>query len=341
MQKLSNQEKWQPWKGVVLQAVSVLLLFFVGGIVQSLWGMIGLAITEIMFLALAIGYTKFQKTPLKEVFPIKKPTVRDIFGTLVLWIAALLFGVTTIGFMMWILPDLGTDTVEGLSGTLMSTPPVVTFLIAGLMACICEEAIERGAVMSHFRTIKKDWVIVLIIGLFFGIIHLDVIRFFNTAILGAALAYLMVKKNNFLLPMLLHLVNNTLSVVATFMTSDIDQEAVNEAANTLASSGQTNLGAYLIVACGAPLLLVLAMWLLTGKDKKDMTDEEREKYSYNKSKRIVFAAGAGFLMLVAGFGLIMSSPEYKQEYQRLTEEYDQIMEEVNASQTDTTDTPQA
>ena len=43
---------------------------------------------------------------------------------------------------------------------------VVGFIAAVICPPICEEAIMRGAILSNFRSIKKDWVIVLIMGLF-------------------------------------------------------------------------------------------------------------------------------------------------------------------------------
>lgn len=54
MVELSNQSKWKPWMAFVLEAVVVVLLLFVGSRMQMAWGITGLILTELMFLAVAI-----------------------------------------------------------------------------------------------------------------------------------------------------------------------------------------------------------------------------------------------------------------------------------------------
>ena len=89
MEKLSTQAKWQPWKGVIFQVIAVGMLLFPGSFIQYYLGLWGVVITELMFLALAVIWTLAKKTPLKEVFPVKVPTVRDVIGTVMLWLGIL------------------------------------------------------------------------------------------------------------------------------------------------------------------------------------------------------------------------------------------------------------
>ncbi|MBO4637674.1 MAG: CPBP family intramembrane metalloprotease [Clostridiales bacterium] len=328
MERLSTQERWQVWKGVVLQVFSVLLLLFVGYAMQVKWGMLGLALTELMFLTLAVVYVLVQKTPLKEVFPIRLPSIKDVLGTLVLWFGSVLIGMASLGLMMWIMPSAFEATTEGMSEILGSVNPFLTFLIAAVMPCICEEAIERGAVLSHFRTIKKDWVIVLIMGIFFGIFHLDPVRFLNTAILGAALTYVMVKKNNFILPMLFHFTNNAFSViVSVFASNTYDAEALSEASQQAAASGSMTFAAYLVIGFTAPLMIVLAIWLLTGKKKEELTRDQFKAEQKKNSRRIVIAVITSAVMLFTGLCLMISNPAFKEQYAEAMEEYTVSMEQ--------------
>ena len=164
------------------------------------------------------------------------------------------------------LPKSYRSDVEGLSEYLFGSMnlPVMIAVVAVLPA-ICEEAMERGCVLSHFRSIKKDWVIILIMGLFFGVMHWSPLRFLNTAMLGAMLSYLMVKKNNILLPMILHFCNNFVSVILGYLGQMI---TTGQSTNLNDVNMVQLLGSYLFLSCAAPVLIVTAVMLLDKEHHK-------------------------------------------------------------------------
>lgn len=259
MQKLTNQEKMKPWMGFVLFFVGVLFLLFAGSYMQSNWGIPGLILTEIGFLAISVIYCLIRKVSLKEVFPIKKITVRDFFGTIFMFAGGFLANLVAIGISFFVLDHLGqslsgeiSDLSDFLYGNKMLY--IVLVLVVAVTPAICEEAFMRGAVLSNFRGLKHDWVTVLIIGIFFGILHLSPLRFLNTAILGGILAYIMVKKNNILLPMLVHFLNNFVTSIAgvTSSGSGTDAAAALDNVNT-----SITLGSFLVMGFLFPLLLVI------------------------------------------------------------------------------------
>src|SRR5690606_35829883 len=88
--------------------------------------------------------------------------------------------------------------------------------VFAVMPAICEEALHRGFIQSTMRSIRFDWVIVLIMGFIFGVFHLDPVRFLGTAILGAVLSYVMVKTRNIFYPSFLHMINNAIPVILMY-----------------------------------------------------------------------------------------------------------------------------
>lgn len=259
MQKLTNQEKMKPWMGFVLFFVGVLFLLFAGSYMQSNWGIPGLILTEIGFLAISVIYCLIRKVSLKEVFPIKKITVRDFFGTIFMFAGGFLANLVAIGISFFVLDHLGqslsgeiSDLSDFLYGNKMLY--IVLVLVVAVTPAICEEAFMRGAVLSNFRGLKHDWVTVLIIGIFFGILHLSPLRFLNTAILGGILAYIMVKKNNILLPMLVHFLNNFVTSIAGVASSGSGTDAAAALDNVNTS---ITLGSFLVMGFLFPLLLVI------------------------------------------------------------------------------------
>ena len=277
--------------GFIAQAGFLILFLTAGAWMQRNYGIPGLVMSELMFLVVSVGYCLIRRIKLKEMFPVKKITMCDFFGTVILAAAAFLLALLCVGISLAVLPKSYRSDVEGLSEYLYGSMnlPVMIAVVAVLPA-ICEEAMERGCVLSHFRSIKKDWVIVLIMGVFFGIMHWSPLRFLNTAVLGAMLSYVMVKKNNILLPMILHFGNNFVSVVLGYLGQMI-------------SSGKTAdlnevdmvqlMGSYLFLSCAAPVLIVTAMMLI-----------DRE---HHKATRFIIGGCLSGIMFFAGITLLMFS----------------------------------
>ena len=286
MEQISNQKKLRPWMGVIVQAGFLGLFLTAGAAMQTAWGIPGLVTSELMFAIVAVIYCMIRGVKLKEMFPVKKVTVRDFFGALFMAASAILIGMIMVGFSIMIFPERFRSELTGLSDFLYSSTSFpVLLLVAAILPAICEEAMERGCVLSHFRSIKYDWVIALIMGIFFGIMHMSVLRFLTTAAMGFILSYVMTKKNNILLPMLIHFFNNAFSVAVGSLTSGVDTSAAMENINSLSM-----LGGYLVLGFAAPVLVVIGLLLL---------DPDNHKWY-----RFLIAGGISFTMLVAGFGLI-------------------------------------
>ncbi len=262
MVKLSNQSKWKPWMSVVMEAIVLVLLLFVGSRMQMAWGITGLILTELMFLAVAIVTVLIYKTPLKEVFPVQRISIREIIGLIILSIAGMMINLILLGLSICIYPD-GFKEAVGVSQFLYSeTGFLTTVLIVAALPAICEEAVHRGVILSHLRSLKKDWVIILIMGIFFGLFHLSPLRFLSTASLGVLLSYVMVKKNNFLFPVLLHFLNNLISTVFGTIGASGSTE---QAAAAVEINGLILLGSYCVVGFLAPILLAIADSLICPK----------------------------------------------------------------------------
>lgn len=323
MEKISTQAKWQPWKGVIFQIVAVGMLLFPGSLIQYCLGLWGVVITELMFLALAIIWTLAKKTPLKEVFPVKVPTVRDVIGTVMLWFGVMPLSILSVLIMMMLIPEGFVDTASGLNEVLSSESAVLTFIAAAVLPPVCEEALQRGVALSYFRSLKHDWVIVLIIGIFFGILHLDPVRFGTTAILGAALAYVVVKRNNMVLAFIIHFINNAYSVGMSLIsdtTEQVESAEVTDAVQTITDSGLMVIGAFLIIGCLSPMLIAGAIHLLNPGKK------------LHNFRRYIIAGVLSGLMFFSGLVMfvatVIDSPEYQEIYESIEAEQMEQLEQL-------------
>lgn len=284
--------------GFVLFAVLMALFIFICVPMQNMWGMWGLVATELLFLVMAISYGLIFKIPLKEMFPIKKFTARDFFGSLLLVLGGSSFGLISIGIVGALFPSTveGGD-VEAIMDIVTQGPGYILIIfILAVMPAICEEAIHRGAILTSFRSVKKEWVVVLIMAVFFGINHLSFLRFINTAILGATLSYIVIKKNNILLSSLMHFTLNfsasTLSYVMTsFLTKASDSGLTGGDVTSLVSgsSMMTALPTYFLMGVTAPFLIVLGLMLLNPAGHRKI--------------RFLFAGIVAILCLAASVGM--------------------------------------
>ena len=253
--------------GVIWAVVVIAVIIFVFAPIQNALGMPGLMVTQLILLAMAVLPAVVLRWNLKEVFSVRLPKIRQIFGAIFIWAGAFLLMMSVNMGIMYLFPQQMTDTSTALNTFITSVSPVVGFLIIAVSPAICEEALCRGLIQYTFRDVKSKALVVAAIGVIFGVFHLDPVRILGTGILGAAIAYVMIETKNILLPMLIHFCNNALSAVATFSTASaesVSDELMAESVEMLSSS-TAFVGVYVMLAAAAPVLLLLGAAMIRVK----------------------------------------------------------------------------
>ena len=307
------------WHGVLGFVIIMVIFTLVAYPIQSKLGLIGVGITELILLALAIGAALLTKQNLKEVFPIHLPQGRQVLGTLIMWVGNYLLVMVVSSLLLVVAPEQMTVTSEGLNSVISSKGLILGILIVSLSPAICEEAVHRGFILHTFKNVKHEWITVLVMGIIFGVFHMDPVRFLPTAVLGAALSFIMVKTGNMVLPALFHAVNNLVPLLLSFglnafaklaevlvkesgMAGDAMSEALEQAANITPEQAVVSLGSCLFTAAVAPFIMVAGARLL-------MKKEDAANKPLNK-KAFAIALIIGAVMAVAGIALIAMNYEY-------------------------------
>lgn len=291
MQKLSNQERLRPWMGFALFGVMMVIFITVCAWMQQNWGIPGLILTEFILAGLAIGFCLIRKVKISDVLPIKKITLRDFFGCIVLLISTYMISMLTVFVMAVLMPDAAEEASSlgsFLYGGDLGLIPLI--LIVAVLPGICEEIFHRGAILSTFRSFDKEWIAVVLVGLFFSINHLSILRGPFTFVLGAVFAYVVIKKNNILLTMLMHcLINSTSVCIAYFSASSgmIDYD------NVQMQVGLDALGLYIAMFFLAPILFVTGKMLLMPET--------------HKKRHFVIAGVISAVMLIGGSVVMMAA----------------------------------
>ena len=302
-----ERKKLKPWHGIVSFVVMMVLFVLVAPPIQAKLGLFGVAITELILLVMAIAAALIFKQNLKEVFPIKLPKLREVLGVLIFWVGAIVAVYMGTAVQTLFFAEEMAEVTGGLNDVMSSEGMLFGILIVSFMPAICEEAVHRGFILHTFKDIKKPWVIVLTMGIIFGVFHLDFLRFLPTAVLGACLTWVMLKTDNMLMPALFHGTNNLLPVLASL---GLQKAATSAAALTpegeaamlvekLLEGGWpmyvTSIGTYLLFGLVAFPLMLAGTALMKKKG---------EKIKGKHVATVFIISGAcfmvGIIMLVAG-----------------------------------------
>ncbi|NMB19344.1 MAG: CPBP family intramembrane metalloprotease [Firmicutes bacterium] len=276
-------------RGVLVFVLSVVALMVLGAPMQDAWGMLGLALTELMLLAIAIFSVHRFRWDWKEVFPLDIPTFRQVWGVVVFWFASYLAVYVTTMILFYFFPGGMGEVSTALTGFFTSVPRPLALLVVAVLPGLCEEVLHRGLILYTLQG-KSKWLTILVMALIFGFFHLDLYRFVGTALLGGSLTYVMLKTNNLVLPILLHVLNNAVTASLAFM----DGTDGGPAYIPLSA-----VGSALVLASVAPFLFVQGSRLLRN------TEGEHQR-GVTKRTRVVTSLLA-LLFLLVGTLLIAKS----------------------------------
>lgn len=189
----------------------------VGGLLQFKLGMWGIGVNEIFLLAVpALLYTLFTQHSLKKTFPIRLPAFREL--VLVLLMTSLVIAGVELLIQLqekvWPVPRSITTFYETLMARQAWWQGWVQFFILALIPALCEELFFRGLLMSHWLPYFGKWKSVVLTALLFAVAHVNPWYFLYYFLLGMYLGYLRSWRNNLLLCVLAHLLNNVYSLYA-------------------------------------------------------------------------------------------------------------------------------
>ena len=277
--------------GFALFGITMAIFLTVCVWMQQNWGIAGLVLTELLIAGIAIVFCLIRKVKISEVLPIKKITLRDFAGCVVLLIGTYLISILSVFITAFIFPSSASEAGE--LGSFLYEKGlglIPLLLIVAVLPGICEETLHRGALLSTFRGLDKEWIAVLCVGLFFSLNHVSILRGPFTFMLGAVFAYIVIKKNNILLTMIMHSMLNSFSVIVSYFSYKN-----NVTVNTDISVDASSLGLYTAALFFAPLVFVAGKKLLL---------PETHKKKHFAIAGIVSAAMliVGIVLMVAGSG---------------------------------------
>jgi len=89
------------------------------------------------------------------------------------------------------------------------------FICGAILPAICEEFAIRGGLLNVLKNRYNKKNLIIVMGLAFGLFHGYIVQFVYTALMGALLCWLTITMGSLIPAMIVHFVNNALSVIVS------------------------------------------------------------------------------------------------------------------------------
>ena len=299
-----NRKTLKVYHGIIMLILSAVCVFFVSPILGANLGLYGTLLNEILLLVLAVALTAVVRGDFKQVFPIHKPKLSAVFGTILLWIGSFLAIMIITMIIAYFFPEEVIGVSQGLGMEFASLTFIISFVIVSISPAICEEAVFRGVVMHSFDNGKNKWIAIVVTGLIFGAFHGNIWRFVPTALLGIMLGYIVYETDNMIYGALFHAINNAMPLLSIFaMKSMYSNEMFQSQMSTMTDNGipLISIGMYVMYGAAIPLLLTIGNYLIH-KGTKHAKNSLFAKEERMKLVVLLLISGA---FLVVGFFIII------------------------------------
>lgn len=215
---MENEKKQlRLWQGLLVIILAGLEVFVFSDFLPQWLGMGRSLIGELILLGTAVGAVAVFGGKIRSVFPIHKPKLTEVMGTILIYLgASQAISVVTM-IEMYIAPEMVTETSIGLSSMFTNSSMIVAIIVVGIAPAICEEAVFRGVFFnSIWNQTHGKWVPIIVTAAVFGLFHGSIIRFFPTFLLGIVLGYLVYETNNMFYNVMFHAINNIIPVLVLY-----------------------------------------------------------------------------------------------------------------------------
>ncbi len=198
---------------ILLFCLEILAMFYIGGMVQIKRPFFGTVVVQLLILIIPMIYLWYLKGDFKKVYSLKVPKIKYIFGALFTWVGTYSLVMLVSLVLSHFMQESAQHANESLE-FMMEKPMWMLVVVVALMPAIGEELLCRGFFMGSLKSKMKPIYAMLISSALFGLLHMNLLKFFTTGLLGFAFAMVVNETGVIFMSMLMHFTNNFFSVLA-------------------------------------------------------------------------------------------------------------------------------
>ncbi|MCR5210437.1 MAG: ABC transporter permease subunit [Lachnospiraceae bacterium] len=215
IEKRSDIKKGQiPGMGdlVLLFAILLLGLLFLGSIFASKFGLWGIIMEQLMFLVITVFYAWYIKVDFRKLFHIRGFGIKALIGSIFSWAGIYVILMLLSSLLVVFFPETADNSaIVELWG---DNPLWLIILSSALAPAICEEVMFRGFMLGTLENRYSAAKAVIITGILFGAYHMSLNGLILIGILGIVQSYIANRQQCIFLTMITHFINNLLAVLS-------------------------------------------------------------------------------------------------------------------------------
>lgn len=215
-------------------------------------------------------YKALQKRSVSETlsdFKVKRISFKAIIIAVLIGFIVYFTNLAVASFFNIFIYGVGYDPSFGMSSASSSGYTLVQFLgdlvVTAILPGICEEFCHRGLLMKGFEGLKMKKKIILV-GILFGLMHLNIEQFFFASVIGMFLCLLVCVSGSIIPSMIVHFMNNAMGLYIVFAGEHNLPlgDFSSNLKNVLSGSASSIIFTILIIVVVLMSLLVLLTYLL-------------------------------------------------------------------------------
>lgn len=176
-----------------------------------------LLLSALEFVYVIILIMMFKKEIVNGLRDLKKNFTNRVVLSLNCWVVGCVI-MTVSSFLIGLFTNQSVSENEELVRQSISVAPLYMLYTCSIVAPLFEEMVFRRALYGLF---KVKWIFILLSGLSFGLLHVigsynnitDFLYIIPYGAMGACFAYLLTKTKNITLPIIIHMLHNTILVL--------------------------------------------------------------------------------------------------------------------------------
>lgn len=202
-------------------ALTIVLVLYAGSMLQLKFGLGGVFGTQLIILLVPLAVVLYTKKDIRQTYGFHSAGVRDFAGAFFVILGMYPFNIVISYALISLFPQSADNVVTTFSA-IMDGNVVSVFLVIAVAPAICEEMLFRGLIYNSMKEKYRVSVAIAIVAVLFGIYHMSLVKFIPTGLLGLVLCYVAYKTGSIFPSMMMHFINNALSVAVSYYPERIE-----------------------------------------------------------------------------------------------------------------------
>ena len=246
----------------------------------------------LMLVVPFVLYKVLRKKKAKEVlndFNVKKINIKAVLFSVGIGIVIYFLNIAVASFFNIFINATGYDPSFGMASAAEGSYPLVSFLgdivLTAILPGICEEFCHRGMLLNGVKQIgmKKS---ILLVGLLFGLMHLNIEQVFYAIVIGMFLTFLVYISGSIIPSMIVHFLNNGIGLYMTFAKyNNLPFGNMSESlGETLSGGGFAVVGTILLIVIIMLALLAFFTFMLLKQTRVKQFESLAKRAIENKQR---------------------------------------------------------